>query len=467
MQQIDGRDAIFLYAERPGAGQVLMPVVFFAGTGELPDRTDIFDWLLARATGHEVLTDRMVRVPFDLDHPSWVGDPHFDAAEHIHLHDGASWPDLRAALARISQQPLDLTRPLWEIHVFTPVSGVPGVGAGRDAVAVAFRFHHMAVDGRLAIEVIRQFFGTEIVSARTEAPAAVPSASTMLLRALRRMPANAVRSVRAVAVARAGRSAIHAGVREGRYPAPTALRPRTALNQRLGPDRMFDTVYLSLSELQSLSTRIGGVTVNDLVLTAIARAVWSYLSEIGQLPSGSLGAAVPVSNPERDPAGNRNQFVTMSVDLHNDVADPVEHVRAIHRSVRGERIRKGSPESAAFDACGAALPGFLVRGTLAVLHAFPRRADRPISQVNMLVSSVPRGPGRLVLGNTVAVAGCSIAPLVGLGGVAHSASAVGDVFGISCTADPSQLTDLDRYTTLIRAAFDEIRAAVESVPVAV
>lgn len=470
MRPMDGRDATFLYVERPGARQVMMPVMFFASAGELPDRAEILTWLLARAGGHDVLTSRMVRVPLDVDHPSWVSDPDFDAARHITFHAGVSWPDLRTTLARIAQQPLDLSRPLWEVHVFTRVVGLPAVD--QDVVAVAFRFHHAAVDGRLALEVMRGLFSAEVPFTETSADAAagavpdrVPSALPLLARAIRAIPSNATRSARAVIDVCSARKAMLADIRAGRYPAPKAARPRTVLNQRLGPDRVFDAVHLSLSELKSLSAQIGDVTVNDLVLTIIARALWDYLGEIGQRPSESLGAAVPLSNPTRDPMGTRNQFVTMAVDLHNDVTDPIEQMRAIHRSVQCERIRKSTPESAVIDALGAALPGFLVRGALALLRALPRRADRPISQVNLLVSSVQRGPGVLVLGDAVAVAGCSIAPLVGLSGVAHTASAIGDVFGISCTADPRQLTDLDRYTALIRSAFDEIRSAVESLSV--
>ncbi|MFF0815685.1 wax ester/triacylglycerol synthase domain-containing protein [Rhodococcus sp. NPDC003318] len=465
MRQIDGRDAIFLYAEKPGAGQVLMPVVFFASAGELPDRAEILAWLVDRAAGHEVLTSRMVRVPFDLDHPYWVPDPDFDPADHITFHERACWSGLRGELARIAQEPLNLSRPLWEAHVFTSVHGVPGVDG--EVVAVAFRFHHMAVDGRLAVEVIRRFFGATTPLAAVTPPPRLPSAFALWARAVRRIPANASGSARAVVRARSARKAMLVAVREGRYPVPKATRPRTALNQPLGPDRVVDTIYLSLSELKSLSVQIGDVTVNDLVLTAVARAVWAYLGEIGARPSDNLAAAVPFSESERDPAGTRNQFVTMSVDLHNDVADPVEQVRAIHRAVQSERLRTASAESAVLDAVGGSLPGFLIRGALAVLRALPRPADRPISQVNMLVSSVPTGPGELVLGDAVAVGGCSVVPLIGLGGVAHSASAVGDVFGISCTADPSQLTDLDRYVELIRMAFEEIRAAVEPIPVAV
>ena len=53
----------------------------------------------------------------------WADDPHFDAARHIHLHrvrpDGFD----QALSGRAMVGPLDLERPLWELHLFTGLAG--------------------------------------------------------------------------------------------------------------------------------------------------------------------------------------------------------------------------------------------------------------------------------------------------------------------------------------------------------
>src|SRR5690606_25381017 len=63
---------------------------------------------------------RVVPVPFDLNHPLWVEDPHFDVDFHIRRHVLPA-PGGEAELAELAGSilgiPLDRSRPLWEIHV--------------------------------------------------------------------------------------------------------------------------------------------------------------------------------------------------------------------------------------------------------------------------------------------------------------------------------------------------------------
>ena len=85
---------------------------------------------------------RIHRVPFNLAHPVWVDDPHFDLGAHIRREvlpppgDGAA---LRRLVMRILARPLDMRRPLWEMTIVT------GLRGGR--VVLVNRAHHAMVDG--------------------------------------------------------------------------------------------------------------------------------------------------------------------------------------------------------------------------------------------------------------------------------------------------------------------------------
>jgi hypothetical protein len=63
---------------------------------------------------------RLVRVPFDFDHPSWIEDADFDLefhVRHIALPAPGDWRQLCIEAARLISRPLDLSRPLWELYV--------------------------------------------------------------------------------------------------------------------------------------------------------------------------------------------------------------------------------------------------------------------------------------------------------------------------------------------------------------
>ena len=124
MQRLSGIDSMFLSLESPtnlfqvGAVSVIDPSTAPAGS-PLPYealRRVILDRLHLLAPFRR----RLVPVPGGLDHPRWIEDPDFDVDHHLHR--GAlPAPGGPAELARyaadVLSQPLDRTRPLWEIHV--------------------------------------------------------------------------------------------------------------------------------------------------------------------------------------------------------------------------------------------------------------------------------------------------------------------------------------------------------------
>src|SRR5580698_1784147 len=81
-------------------------------------------------------------VPFDLGRPVWVDDTHFNIDYHLR-HTALPAPggegELRRLVGRVMSQPLDRTRPLWEIWV------VEGLENGQ--WAMLSKTHHAMVDG--------------------------------------------------------------------------------------------------------------------------------------------------------------------------------------------------------------------------------------------------------------------------------------------------------------------------------
>ena len=92
---------------------------------------------------------RLAAIPFGFDHPVWIDDPDLRIRSHVYRV-GAPAPGSEQALAslvaQIASQPLDRTRPLWELRV------IEGLAEGR--VALVFKIHHAIADGVSAIQLL-------------------------------------------------------------------------------------------------------------------------------------------------------------------------------------------------------------------------------------------------------------------------------------------------------------------------
>nr|WP_281282355.1 wax ester/triacylglycerol synthase domain-containing protein [Rhodococcus oryzae] len=461
------RDTVFLYVEKEQAKQATMTAYAFVAEHDSdrhPDPVEITRWIADRAGGMEMLRQRVVRVPLDLDHPYWAEDPEFSVDNHLVFHTAERWEDVRTLLADLLQSPMDESRPPWELHVVSGVRGIDGIPG--EATVAALKLHHAAADGMLSAAIARRLFAAEpgerdgmvdVVDV-----AAPPSQVGMLARALGSTPRNLGRLAQELLRARSAQRALQLGSDLGLYRTPTAVRPRTTLNQPLGPDRVFNTAILPLGSLRAMKARLGEVTVNDLVLAVIGRAMRNYLHAAGEVPAGSLGAGVPMSTRSTVEATSRNRFVTMYVDMHTETEDPVERVREIHDSVLDERVRTTTPASLTLDELPGAVPGALLRAGLAVLGALPKSESSTVSLGNALVSNVPKGPADMKLGDATVVASFGLCPLSGLAGLAHRVDSVGDVLTINVTADPLQLPDDDRYVELLHESYDELESAIMS-----
>jgi len=116
-------DALFLHVEDSVSHMHIASVAVLEGPP--PPFRDV----VARVRSKLPLVPRyrqIVRfVPFDLGRPVWVDDPHFNIDYHLR-HTALPAPgarDLRKLVGRVMSQPLDRTRPLWEIWVVEGLDG--------------------------------------------------------------------------------------------------------------------------------------------------------------------------------------------------------------------------------------------------------------------------------------------------------------------------------------------------------
>lgn len=290
---------------------------------------DVQRHMAARLPDLPALRWRVVPVPGGLSHPLFVDDAGFDIAHHVrHAVLPEPGTGLDALCARLAEQRLDRSRPLWQM---TLVDGLAGGGQ-----ALVLEIHHALMDGFATLATLARIFSASAGDAMpgdfNERPGRVPGGLRLVagavghqLRSLRRIPALVTATRQGVAAVRQRRAT--AAVK-----APEAGKdtPLSAINRGFTAERRYARASLALGDVKRVKDA-AGVTVNDVALAVVAGALRSYLEARGELPARPLVASVPVGMdgpgaPVRT-AGNR--FSRLTTTLATDVADPLERLRVI------------------------------------------------------------------------------------------------------------------------------------------
>ncbi len=155
MERLTGLDGAFLSLESPTTHLQILGVLIFDPTGVEGgvDFWGVRDLVASRVHLVPPFRQRIIEVPFGLQHPSMVDDPDFDVDYHVRrvsLPAPGGLEELAALAADLASRPLDRGRPLWEFHV---VEGLDG-----NHLAVIPKVHHSIIDGVSGAEVMAAFF---------------------------------------------------------------------------------------------------------------------------------------------------------------------------------------------------------------------------------------------------------------------------------------------------------------------
>ena len=339
--RLSALDAAFLHLETGGAHMHVASILVF--DGEPPHYDDLLEAIEARLHLVPRYRQRLAFVPYGQGRPVWVDDPHFNARYHIRhsaLPAPGSDEQLKRLAGRLFAQPLDRSKPLWEINL---VEGLDG-----DRFALIAKTHHALVDGVSGVDITSVLFDTSPDPApaprpeREWVPRPLPSGAQLLTDAMierATVPAEAARGLRALsraprhALERLGTQLVGLGAMAwaGLRPAPPS-----PFNVPIGPHRRYTWVDADLSELKAVKDALGG-TLNDAVLTAVALALGRWLRRRGRDTEGLvLKAMVPVSvraDVERGALGNR--VAAMYAPLPVGVTDPRACFAELHAAMGG------------------------------------------------------------------------------------------------------------------------------------
>jgi WS/DGAT/MGAT family acyltransferase len=396
----------------------------------------------------------------------WEEDAEFDLDYHLQratLPPPGDQAALQDAASRLASTQLDLTRPLWQLHLIDHYG---------DGCALICRLHHCIGDGLALVHVLLSLTDTDpnapwpdAPPEKTQRPAQRPC------RLMARRARSALRKTSHVA-----RTVVHQGAETLIHPSrivdlarvgtsgttafgKLVLRwpdPKTIFKGALGvPKRAAWSVPIPLQDVKAVGQSLEG-TVNDVLLTAVTGGLRRYLQGRGE-PTDDLSfrAFIPVNL--RQPGTEfelGNKFGLVYLSLPVGIADPTERLRELKQRMDG---LKGSLEAP------------VAFGILNAMGLSP-------SRIQDLVLDLFQTKGTAVMTNVVGpkkrlyLAGAPLdalmfwVPQSGRLGLGVSILSYADQVWIGVISDEGLVPDPETIIDGFHAEFDELLATVKRTP---
>lgn len=447
-------DAAFYYQER--TGQLLHVAGIYTVAGGL-DFEQLLAHLKARLHLIPQYTQRVVPVPFNLAHPTWEPDPHFDIRHHVRRHTLKPPGDdaqLSALASRLFAQPLDRNRPLWSLH---QIDGYQG-----DRSVLFAAVHHCMIDGVSGVQLLQVLFDVTPEPQpvpppeQTPDPPRLPSPTSQFLRAASEVARGIAGSAQSAwGLVRRPRRALAelAGAADAIAELGKvflAPMPSTPFNGHVSILRRVVWVTFDLNDLKATKNRLGG-TVNDVVLATISSALRRYLEAHGQNPDRmELRAMLPVNvrRPDEHLAlGNRVSMLVAPLPV--GIYDPLERLRQV-RTATAQLKERGQASR--------------MTRVMDLLDMLPPVLQQPLgflqlqaAPINTVCTNIPGPPVSLYVQGKRLETLVPIIPLAQGVGLAFAILSYADTITIGVTSDPALVKDAERLCEGLREGFDELR----------
>lgn len=467
-------DSAFLLLETEGAAMRIGAVIEL-GDSSISDATERYELIKRNIAErlHEipVLSQRVVRAPFDLAWPILVEDKEFDLDRHlvrVALPSPGSPAQFDALVADYFSRPLSPQRPLWQLLL------IEGLESGRSALAL--KVHHALADGVSGAETFANLFD---ITPDVRAPQPVVpldddrEISTPFglvwsnLRRLFATPSAALDVVTSwmARVDEVARALVRFFLLHGRRSSPTDQPSifdarRTSLNAAPGVDKEYHRLQVSLADVKRAS-KVRGVSVTDFVVATVSGALGRFLEERGEALERDLIAFVPINvRAQGDSESLGNQISGMLVRLHTDQEDREERLLHISRdakkTVGEQRLLRAKIFMDVPRLLGPTLVSWGGRfmSALGLFNHLPPMA-------NLMISSVPGPPLPLWLSGHRVVSAAPVGPLFASFSLNVTVLGFEENLEFGLLGCARQIPDLSRLRDLVAI---EARSYIEATP---
>jgi WS/DGAT/MGAT family acyltransferase len=449
MQRLTGSDAMMLFSEAANVPMhtVKVAIIEAPGAGEFSVQA-ARRVVQQRLHRFEPLRRVLVDTPYGFHRPMWRENCPVDLDYHVRplrLPAPGGRRELDDAIAKLIEQPLDRTRPLWEIYV------IDGLADGR--LAVVTKIHHALADGVASANLLAG--ALEKPDKPEGVPAGVecdthPSRTQLLWTAIR----DHVRQIAELpSLLRYTVAGIHRVTRSRRN--RTAVKvPRAFTNHRLTTQRRFATAGVPFADAKQI-TRELGCTINDLVLAMAAGAARELRLRYDGHSDAPLVAMVPVCLDATPGRSAGNNFTQMAVALPADLDEPLHRVKRSHEAAVSAKQLHTLLGPELLTRWFAYLPPLMVRK----LSALMARTNAHLKMQNLVVSNVPGPRERVHVAGATIAEFYSVGPLVAGTGLNITVWSYADQMNISVLADAVTVSDAHEVTDELLRQFAEIASA--------
>jgi diacylglycerol O-acyltransferase len=455
-ERLSNQDNEFLLWERPGLPMhVGLLQIFEAKLLKNMHKGVDFEAIqqLVEAMLHRVPRHRqkLAWIPVDR-HAVWIDDPHFNPDYHIR-HTSLPRPgtesQLKEFMGRIMAQPLDRTKPLWELWV------VEGLGNAR--FATILKTHHCMVDGIAGMELVDKILSSTPRSKIPEVPPFHPRPvplglelwkDEIKLRTLQ--PLWAARDLRQLLrktsdvskqLAERARSL---GDLVGWKLSPASASP---LNGPVGPNRLFESIQIPYTEFKEINRALA-CSVNDVILATVAGALRNYMLEHQVHPDAlDFRVEVPVDVRRNGDSSLSNHVSSWIVPMPLSEADPIQQLEAIRMATK---TLMHTDHAEVVDVLYSFLDWFNFDVQSASKGA-----------INMMVGAIPGPRSPLYLLKSRMIEAYPLIPLLNNLGLSIGIYNYDGVVFWGLNADCDRIPDLKRFADLIQNSFDNILEAAK------
>jgi len=348
MEQLTGLDASFFYLETPRTPMHIGGIMIYdpatTKTGKQGFK-DILNAIEERLHLARTFRQKLVEVPFNMDHPYWIEDKDFDLeyhVRHIRLPEPGDWRQLCIQTARLHSRPLDMSRPLWEFTVIEGLDAIPGLPKG--CYAIVSKVHHAGIDGVSGVDLVEAIHDLEPYpesvrpAQRPWTGERVPNPVELIVRAQLNNFTQPFRFAEVLARSVPAVSRLTQGLARKEFDGASLRPPRTRFSRVVSAHRVVESRQFDLQEVRAIKNSVAGATVNDVVLTVCGGALRKFLESKHELPDEPLVAMAPISVRSSEGKGAMgNQVSAMTVALGTHIADPLERLDAVHHSAAASK----------------------------------------------------------------------------------------------------------------------------------
>lgn len=468
MQQLSAQDAQFLYIETGNNLTHVMGVNIFdpsTAPGGKVRFKDIIEQVESRFNASPVFKRRLMRLPYDFDHPYWVEDEFFDVEHHMfhgRLPEPGDWRQFCIHLSRHFSRPMDMNRPLWDMYVIEGLGRIEGIPKG--SYAIATRVHHSAIDGASAMHFFsalsdRDAKGTPVIDLDLVAEEAghAPSAVTVVSRA---MVSNVQSPVKLASTLLRFSPAIFDTIMKSLTSDGSGGKkvPLTRFNQAVSPHKMFEATIFSLGDMKQIKNSVEGATINDVVLAICAGALRLYLEYHDELPDDPLVAIAPINarSSRRDAEAPGNNISAMSVALPTNVADPLERLQIVRNTTQQTKAAKAGISARLMTDLTKHVPAATMAG-VARLVAGGRFTAK---LCNLFISNVPGPQQPMYMNGAKLLHTFGMAPLADGMGLFIATPSYNGEMTFSIISSREIMPDIEFFRECLDASFEELYEAL-------